>query len=41
MEDFKSQVCTSVEQSERLLKLGLSRDPADMVLVTGGNIDDW
>lgn len=40
MEDFKSKVCTSVEQSERLLKLGLSRDTADMVYVTGGNIDE-
>ena len=29
--DFKSQICTSREQSERLLKLGLKRATADMV----------
>lgn len=31
MEDFKSQVCTSVEQSKRLLELGLKKETADMV----------
>lgn len=29
--NFKSSVCTSREQSERLLALGLKRDTADMV----------
>lgn len=28
---FKSQICTTKEQSERLLKLGLKKDTADMV----------
>lgn len=29
--DFKSQICTSREQSERLLKIGLKRATADMI----------
>jgi hypothetical protein len=29
--EFKSQICTSVEQSKRLLKLGLKKETADMV----------
>ena len=29
---FKSQICTSVEQSKRLLELGLKPETADMVL---------
>ena len=29
---FKSQVCTTIEQSERLVKLGLKKDTADMHL---------
>lgn len=29
---FNSQVCTSVEQSQRLLDLGLKPETADMVL---------
>lgn len=28
--EFKSQVCTTVEQSKRLLELGLKRETADM-----------
>ena len=28
--EFKSQICTTREQSERLLKLGLKRETADM-----------
>lgn len=28
---FKSQICTTVEQSERLLALGLKKETADMV----------
>lgn len=30
---FNSQVCTTKEQSERLLKLGLKPETADMVLI--------
>jgi hypothetical protein len=30
--NFKSQICTNREQSERLLSLGLKRETADMVL---------
>ena len=29
--EFKSQICTTKEQSERLLKLGLKKETADMV----------
>lgn len=29
--NFKSQICTSLEQSERLLELGLKKETADMV----------
>lgn len=29
--EFKSQICTTREQSERLLKLGLKKETADMV----------
>lgn len=29
--NFKSSVCTSIEQSERLLALGLKKETADMV----------
>ena len=29
---FKSQICTTVEQSKRLLELGLKRETADMIL---------
>lgn len=28
--EFKSQICTTVEQSERLLGLGLKRETADL-----------
>lgn len=31
--EFKSQVCTTVEQSERLVSLGLKKETADMMLV--------
>lgn len=30
MNEFNSQVCTSIEQSKRLLKLGLKPETADM-----------
>lgn len=29
--EFKSQICTTREQSERLLSLGLNKETADMV----------
>ena len=31
--NFKSQICTSIEQSERLLSLGLKKETADMALI--------
>ena len=34
--NFKSQICTSREQSERLLALGLKKEPADMCHRTNG-----
>lgn len=34
--DFKSQPCTSIEQSERLLALGLKKETADMCHRTNG-----
>lgn len=33
MEKFNSQICTTKEQSERLLALGLRRETADMSIV--------
>ena len=38
--NFKSSVCTSREQSERLLALGLKKDTADMYLQSVLN-DEW
>lgn len=35
--EFKSQICTIKEQSERLLKLGLKKDTADMMIITKSN----
>ena len=41
--EFKSQICTTKEQSERLLKMGLKKETADMGLA--GDIpiaiEDW
>ena len=34
---FESQICTTKEQSERLLALGLKRDTADMGIVNSTN----
>ena len=31
--EFKSQVCTNIDQSERLIALGLKKETADMMLV--------
>lgn len=37
MKEFNSQICTSKEQSQRLLNLGLKPETADMeILVIGG-----
>ena len=36
--EFKSQICTTVEQSKRLLELGLKKETADMALVENW---DW
>ena len=30
--EFKSQICTTIEQSERLLELGLNKETADLTL---------
>ena len=37
--NFKSQICTTREQSERLLSLGLKKETADMVLVPSSRHD--
>ena len=29
--EFKSQICTTIEQSKRLLELGLKKETADLV----------
>lgn len=34
--EFKSQICTTKEQSERLLALGLKKETADMTIVKFG-----
>jgi hypothetical protein len=43
--NFKSAICTSREQSERLLALGLRKETADMGIIEGIEIDvievDW
>ena len=33
MKEFKTQICTTIEQSKRLLDLGLKPETADMVLI--------
>ena len=38
--NFKSQICTSREQSERLIALGLRKETADMVLLKGMVYDE-
>lgn len=35
--NFKSQICTTVEQSERLLALGLKPETADCMIITKSN----
>lgn len=43
--EFKSQICTTVEQSDRLLGLGLKPETADMHYLWGGYwhpvLEDW
>lgn len=40
--NFKSQPCTSIEQSERLLALGLKKETADMVHFFSQSLaQDW
>ena len=39
--NFRSQVCTSVEQSRRLLALGLKKETADMHWFYTGKIHGW
>ena len=39
--NFKSSVCTSLEQSERLLSLGLKKETADMVHIYLNQWDGW
>ena len=42
--NFKSQICTTREQSERLLALGLKKETADMVWLNHAlteDYDDW
>lgn len=36
--EFKSQICTTKEQSERLLALGLKEETADMTIVKFGEL---
>ena len=38
--EFKSQICTTKEQSERLLALGLKKETADMMYITDKNVPD-
>ena len=38
---FYSQICTTREQSERLLQLGLKKETADMYWILNGYIDDY
>ena len=39
--NFKSSVCTSKEQSERLLALGLKKETADMVHYISASMKEW
>ena len=39
--NFKSAICTSREQSERLLALGLKKETADMVYQYLNQFDGW
>ncbi len=39
--EFKSQICTTKEQSERLLALGLKKETADMVHYKSASMKEW
>ena len=39
--NFKSQICTSREQSERLLALGLKKETADMLHYKSASMKGW
>ena len=39
--NFNSQICTTREQSERLLALGLRKETADMVHYRSSSINKW
>ena len=39
--EFKSQICTTKEQSERLLKLGLKKETADMLHYKSASMKEW
>lgn len=39
--DFKSQICTDRDQSERLLALGLKKETADMVHYRSSSMKEW
>jgi hypothetical protein len=39
--EFKSQICTTKEQSERLLALGLKKETADMVHYKSASMKVW
>ena len=39
--EFKSQICTTVEQSKRLLGLGLKKETADMIHIYLNQWDGW
>ena len=38
--ELKSQICTTREESERLLKLGLKKETADMMYITDVNVPE-
>ena len=38
--EFNSQIATTVEQSKRLLELGLKKETADMMYITDKNVPD-
>lgn len=38
---FKSQICTTMEQSKRLLELGLKPETADMLHYKSSSMKEW
>lgn len=39
--NFKSQIATTIEQSERLIALGLRKETADMVHYRSSSMNEW